>query len=1026
MPVRLEYFDGWTALGLFVLLAAPVTWMGVRSLAGLGPVRRWVALCARLAVLALMVLILGGVRWERRNTVVEVLVLRDVSESVMQAGSPRGVQSDIDAYLRAGVDDPGKQADDRIGIISFHAQPVMDAIPNEHLALDTRAIRTIGPGTDVAAAIQLALATAGKDAMHRILLFWDGNATSGDLEAALAQAKSNGVPIDVVPLRYDIQQEVLVERIAAPTNRRENEPFSIDVYLRSTNLGPVRGRLSVFHQSRPMDLDPTTPQVQPTREVTVEPGLNRFSIPVPELEGGVHNFRAVFEGELEGPGANDTLVQNNAADAFTFVRGQSRILYIDNVRGGGGELLAGALEREGIRLEGEIRRVEQFPNRPEELQSYDAVVLANVPRGAGGLSEAQQRMLAAYVHDLGGGLVMIGGEEAFGAGGWQGSRLEEVLPVNMDIPAQRQVPKGALVIIMHSCEMPQGNYWAEQCAIKAVETLSSQDEIGVISYDWQGGGGSKWDWPLSVKGDGSKVIAAVKNMKLGDMPSFDDALDVALNGLEGGRGLKHTDARQKHIIVISDGDPAMPRDELIRQCRELKVTISTVTVFTHSPGTPSPQMIEMARATGGRVYGPIESNPNQLPQIFIKEATVVRRSLITEDPKGIPVAQTPSTSEMVKGMTAFAPVYGLVLTSRKPNPQVEMPLVAGKANDPLLAHWQSGLGRSAVFTSDAHNRWAAAWVAGAEFGKFWAQVVRTVSRPSESGDFDVQVTHSGGKGRIVVEALDRDSAFSSFLTIRGSVLDPAQNAREVRLTQTGPGRYEGEFDAQDPGSYVAGLVYSGPGGRTGMIRGGTVVSSSPELRDLRSNEAMLRRVAQETGGTFIEGGLGGTGPGLFRREGLRPSSSFLPIWDWLIPVLMGLILVDVAIRRIAWDLPALRRAVVARVRGAGAGRESAAGGSLEALRKVREDRAAAPVAGASSPPEAAAAARYEPREPAEPGELPLETAPSARPPAPSAPSRASTGDQAGVPAGDPMSGLLAAKRRAREQMQRPEEPPPPG
>ena len=104
---------------------------------------------------------------------------------------------------------------------------------------------------------------------------------------------------------------------------------------------------------------------------------------------------------------------------------------------------------------------------------------------------------------MGGGLVMIGGPDAFGAGGWQGSKLEEVLPVNMDIPAQRQIPKGALVLVMHSCEMPDGNYWGEQCALKAaIETLSERDEIGVISYAWNGpgGGGIELGFPAPDEG----------------------------------------------------------------------------------------------------------------------------------------------------------------------------------------------------------------------------------------------------------------------------------------------------------------------------------------------------------------------------------------------------------------------------------------------------------------------------------------------------------------------------------------------
>ena len=88
-------------------------------------------------------------------------------------------------------------------------------------------------GTDVASAIQLGLATMGKDAMHRLLLIWDGNPTTGDLDAAIAAAAAQHVPIDVMPLDYDVQNEVLVERFVAPTWKRENEPFTIEVFLRS-------------------------------------------------------------------------------------------------------------------------------------------------------------------------------------------------------------------------------------------------------------------------------------------------------------------------------------------------------------------------------------------------------------------------------------------------------------------------------------------------------------------------------------------------------------------------------------------------------------------------------------------------------------------------------------------------------------------------------------------------------------------------------------------------------------------------
>ena len=109
--------------------------------------------------------------------------------------------------------------------------------------------------------------------------------------------------------------------------------------------------------------------------------------------------------------------------------------------------------------------------------------------------------------------------------------------MTMEVPAQRQIPKGALVLIMDPAEAPDGNYWGEQCAIKAMEALSSQDEVGVITYAlFRTGPGCRWDAPLAAKGDGSKVLAAIKNWELGDMPSFEEAIQLALDGANGDSG----------------------------------------------------------------------------------------------------------------------------------------------------------------------------------------------------------------------------------------------------------------------------------------------------------------------------------------------------------------------------------------------------------------------------------------------------------------------------------------------------------
>ncbi len=1028
-PIQLEYFSGWYALLFFAALATPIVWLGVRSLAGLGTVRKWVAIVLRLLVLLLIVLILGGIRLQRQSKILEEMVLRDISLSTSNVQNYPGttLQSSINDYLTA-VSEKHKPPDDRIGEISFQQDALIDSLPNTHLMLESKAIRDAGNGTDIASAIQLGLATLGKDAMHRMLLISDGNANLGDTDAAVANAAAQHVPIDVMPLDYNVQHATLMDRFVAPTWKRENEPITLDIILKSTNSEPVTGKLTVLHQGVPMQIDPDHPDARDL-PITLQPGLNPFHIKVPPLgSSGVHEFHAVFEPDKPAPGMPpvDTITSNKSADAFTFVQGKGQILYVDNIPDGRGDILLKALAEEGIQITNENHITpDQFPTSLVKLENYDAVILADVPYGPGGLSEDQQKNLASYVHDSGGGLVMIGGPDTFGAGGWQGRRLEEVLPVNMDIPAQRQIPKGALVLVMHACEIQDGsgNYYAEQCAIKAIETLSAMDEVGIVSWSWSIGG-SQWDLPLSVKGDGSKAIAAAKQMKMEDMMSFEDCMTVALYGSGGAKGLKDSDAKQKHVIIISDGDPAAPSAGLIQAYKDARITVSTVSVQPHmgDPDGLPPEMKRIAAELHGKAYGPINSNLSQLPQIFVKEATVVRRSLITEDSKGIVVKRTPSSSDMIKGLGDIPPVKGMVLTSRKNNPQIEVPLVAGKNNDPLLAHWQTGLGRAAVYTSDANNQWGTWWVGSPDFNKFWAQVVRGVARPPTSTLLNLQVTQSGDQGHIVVEALDKDSGFQNFLNISGKIAqpDPSKPPLDVRLRQVGPGRYEATFDTKDIGTYVAALQYEGPNGQHGMLLGGVAMNDSPEMRDLQSNESALKEIAQRTGGRVIPP-FDVADADLFNRENLSPAISPLPVWDVLLPILVGLILLDVASRRIAWDWVSLKRYLTtgaSTVRSFTTTRKIETRASVDALKRIREEGSAAqpPAAVPRPDPKAKFEAKIDPRRTQ--GDTSQVVGGATDKPIPPPPKKI---EPKGISSADGMSSLLEAKRRAQQKIKEKEQ-----
>ena len=875
------------------------------------------------------------------------------------------------------------------------------------------------------------------------MLVWDGNRTEGDLDAAVAAAKAQNVPIDVMPLKYQVRNETFIERFVAPTWRREKEPFSLDVILNNTANFPTRGTLRIEQEGRPLDLDPTQPGVQSGRAVVLQPGRNRESITVDPIEGvDVRRFKAVWEPDRAGgKPVGDTLASNNVANAFTFVRGKGKVLYINNEADGGDDLLRAALGREGITVDANRTTVDAFPTSLVELQGYDAVILANVARGAGGLSDPQQRILAQYVHDTGGGLVMIGGPDTLGAGGWQGSELETVLPVDMDVPAKRQVPKGALALLMHSTEMANGNYWGEQCALKAVEVLNRRDDIGVLSYSF-GAGGAAWDFPLQPKGDGGRVYSAIKNMQLGDMPDFDDALDLALNGDANSIGLKNSDARQKHVIIISDMDPAAPSPALVQAYKDARRQHQHRAVLRPRPGAaaggqnarqadrraglradreqPQPAAADLHQGGDGRPPQPHQGGPRRPG----RDQDARRRRQPAHGGHPRRAAGDGVRADEQEGQPAGRGAAGGGERAR--------PAVRGVADGPGQERGVDQRRRHAVGER--------ASPAGSDYQKFWAQAVRGVSRAAQSGDYDVQTTVENGRGKIVVEAFGEGAKFKNNQTISGLALgEGGQDGQPVRLVQTKPGTYVGEFDARKEGNYVVALNAVDPEGTAVALRGGTAVNGSEEMKDLRDNEAAVRRVAEETGGRVIPAFGVGPGNDLFavdytdatgQSRTLARSYSPLPIWDWLIPVLLGLILLDVAIRRIAWDWEATK-AVAAKGRGAGAGRHGhdARGRGGQARRRGDAGRLAADDANRSPPASASRRRRWRGRT-RRASSTPAATCrraslsdviggatdkPVPKGPAGKVTPKGQQGDKPGTGGGG-MSDLMEAKRRARERM----------
>jgi hypothetical protein len=473
---------------------------------------------------------------------------------------------------------------------------------------------------------------------------------------------------------------------------------------------------------------------------------------------------------------------------------------------------------------------------------------------------------------------------------------------------------------MHACEMPQGNFWGKKVAVAAVNTLSRLDLVGILAYNWKGQG--DWVYPLSQAGDKEAVVSAIKQMQMGDMPSLHAHLQQAYDKL------KDCDAAQKHVIVISDGDPKGPSGQLLNQCKQAGITCTGVGVFPHSPADVQ-SLQRVAQLTGGRFYN--VSNPQQLPQIFIKEAQVVRRTLIIEETFAPRINY--SLGEITKGLPTGLPnLDGYVLSG--PKGGLNQIVLDSHQGDPILATCQSGLGRCVAFTSSIDSRWASNWLAWDGFERFWEQTIRWAAKPSQSTDCEIFADVVGREVTINIEAIDSEGKFIQFANIEGQIISPDVSTNALELTQIGPGQYRGQFEGSVSGNYIVDLRYKKVGENTTTQFTHTTVTIpfAPEFRDLSDNTPLLAEVSEISGGRIL--GPDPNQANLFDYTGLKYPESQIPLNRPFMFLWLVILLLDVAVRRIVLDFRAIARKIAALVRFRQA--ESKEIQTLERLRRKRQ------------------------------------------------------------------------------------------
>ena len=834
---------------LLALLALPVlAWFYRRSLVDLARWQRRISLGVRAAVVALLVLAMAGLNVLRPTREQFVVFAVDQSQSLGDDAKKAADEYVSKAIARAGSD--------RYAVLPFAATPgklrTGDAAKLPASSAEPDADRPIDRlGTDLAAALEVASAAVPPFYVPKIVVLSDGNATAGDALHAAAGLRGR-VEVSTVPLPVRDDPEVQISAVNVPAQVQQNEGFRVEVVVDS-NHDDDAGKVEVYRGDVKAADQP----------VKLKKGENRLTLSQTIEQGGLTPITARVVG------CRDTLLDNNSDFGLVFTAGKPRVLLADSDVEQA-RPLSWALEEQELQVD--VRPPQGIPETLAELQNYDLIILSNVPATA--LTGRQMQSVRSYVQDLGGGLVMLGGDQSFGLGGYYKTTLEEILPVRSDFEKEKEKPSLAMMLVVDKSGSMGGEKieMAKEAARAAVELLGPSDQVGVLAFD----GDNFWISELHPCNDKGYVLDRIAG------------LAEHIRAAE-----RAAVAKLKHVIILTDG-VSEPGDfqGIAEAMASERITVTTVAM-----GSDADQSLleEIAQVGGGRYY--LADDPGQVPQIFAKETVTASKSAINEQPF-TPTVVRPSQVLADVGVEEAPFLLGYVITRPKPTAEV---ILATENGDPLLAWWRYGLGMSVAFTSDAKARWGAEWLSLPQFGQFWADVARHTPRKAEAKGTVVQVDRKGARTTVTLDAIEPSGKFLNRAETELTLIDPGLGTRTLEMAQTAPGRYQAQFDAPRAGQYQLQFSQSRDGQALGRQSRGLAVGYPDELRLRPANADLLRSIAETTAG----------------RHDLKAEDVFAPpdrtaprttaLWPYLLGLAGLLFVLDVALRRV--DLTLIFRPV---------------------------------------------------------------------------------------------------------------------
>ena len=816
-------------------------WLRGRTILGLA-MRGMAVLC--------LILALADLKLPLHHNRPAIAFLLDVSESI---GKVEDGLRELRRYVRS-LPDGTKWC-----LIVFAKTPSLE-IPltdERDLAPDRIASALDRSGTDIESAIKLALSLLPSDTPRRIVILSDGNQNLNDASSLIPLLRAEGVQVHTIPISRHLEKEVLLEpHVMVPQSVRIGEPFELVAVARS--LSSCKGGITLYRNGK----------IIKHLNLSLRGGINPIRVTDRLGREGSYEYRFHIEAE------SDTIPNNNEAYARISVKDRPSLLFVGDEREG--RYFLDLARKNGISAE--ILPPNRLPDDVSELADKDVIVLGNLPSSS--FSRGQMEAIRLFVNQIGGGVLMLGGDRAFGAGGYFNTPIEKLSPVNLD-PRGKEQRMALVALVDKSGSM--ANYvgtdrkidLAVAALVSAIRSLRDDDLFGCIAFDAK----PKIVFPLGSVGDRDSLIERVRSISPGSGTNLYSALKLAYDWL------RQADLLFKHVVAITDGRSRGDFPPLVRRMADDGITVSAIAV-----GDEAREILtEIARDGRGRYYD--LDDLSQLPGVFVREVHS-RRDLIIEG-RFTPILKV--KHPVISGIGSLPPLDGYVATSERETAQV---ILASDEGDPILSAWRYGLGKAVAFTSQIGGRWGREWARWRDGSKLWLQIIRWLMPRRGGSELDLSIVNGRGVARM--EMIEERGYPIAGLLLQARVIGPGSKVQTVPMKEPSAGRYEAEFNLPSLGRYTVSIVkFGGKDNRSSVAEGSLYLPYSPEYSNLRINSTSLKRLSAETGGMYQ------ADPGIIGKPARSPHRSLKPIWRWLILASVIIVMLELIMRKVRVKSPTI-------------------------------------------------------------------------------------------------------------------------